>query len=198
MTLQVPEPPAEVTAIMQGAVELAADRRSFRTPSLRTLRPDEQLEATDPHEVYTMGLDDLRRSAALDSARPASWRFLLRGANGVLAAAECARSADGDYQITTISEGKFVSATSRTLAALRSDARLEPAPFTPQILHIPALHAMAMWLRHEGPDDLLVPMRPFPLDIPAGLLMSASDLLGRLQVLASRVDVEAAEGTKGH
>lgn len=197
MPLQVPEPPASGVAAMRTTIRSFAEQRLFRTPALRAAHVDD-LEVTEPHEVFVMGLDDLRAASGLTAARPVGWRYLVRGGEKVIAAAESTSGAGGAAQVfSQVNEGPFVSSTVDALAALRTEPRLEKHAFTQQVLHIPALHAMALWLHHDGADDLLVPLAPFPLDVPTGQAVPAAELLDRLGVLAASVEDEPADGTKG-
>jgi hypothetical protein len=197
MPLQVPEPPREGVDVMRTTIRAMADQRLFRTPALRSARADD-IEITEPHEIYVLGLSDLRENAGLGAARPVGWRYLVRGGDQIVAAAESASgTGESAHVFSQVNEGPFVASTVEALSALRAEPLLEEHTYTQQMLHIPALHAMALWLRHNGDDDLLVPLAPFPLDVPTGQAVPAAELLDRLSALAARVSDEPADGTKG-
>lgn len=196
MPITVPEPPSAAAATVQTTIRLLAGQRRFRTPALRDAVAAD-LEVTEPHEVYVIGLEDLRAAADLNAARPVGWRYLVRGKDGVLAAAESQQRSGGEHVLAQLNEGPFVAATANALTALRAAPAVAAHPFTQRLLHVPALHAMALWLHHNGPDDLLVPLAPFPFAVPTDTPVPAADLLNRLRVLALSVEVEPSDGTKG-
>ena len=88
----------------------------------------------------------------------------------------------------SITEGPFVAATDQALSA----ASGQEGTYVPRVLNVPALHAVALWLHDGGDGDLLVPLAPFPLDVPTGQPMPADELLSRLAASAGPV-VEAAD-----
>jgi hypothetical protein len=158
MAVDAPEPPGGGVGVMQATIRSMAEQRALRTPALRAAEPD-QLDLVEPHEVYTLGLDDLRSASGLDAARPTAWRYLVRDGERVVAAAESVLDPTAATPtVVQVNEGPFVAATAAALTAIRGDARVQAQAFTQRLLHVPALHAMALWLHHDGPDDMLVPL----------------------------------------
>lgn len=218
MPINTPEPGGSAVADVRTTVRTMADRNAFRTPALRAARAQD-LEITEPHQVFVLGLDQLQAAAGgapapdaapradavapagvtslLTAARPVGWRYLVRGADDVIASAESANGPGGAQQFSHVTEGPFVGATAAALAGARQTATAAAQAFTPQLLQIPALHAVALWLHHDGPDDLLVPLAPFPLDLPTGEPQPAATVLAALTDLAARTPYEPADGTKG-
>jgi hypothetical protein len=179
MPLEFPEPPAQAGSVLRETVRSLAGERRLRTPALRVAQPD-ALELSDPHETFTLGLDDLRAGPGLAAAHPSGWRYLVRAGGRAVAAAHSAGTDRGEQVLSQVNEGPFVAATEEALDAARSTPRVEQRSYTPRLLSIPALHAVALWLHDGGDDDLLVPLQPFPLDVPAGQPVPAGELLGRL------------------
>jgi hypothetical protein len=197
MAVDAPEPPGGGVGVMQATIRSMAEQRALRTPALRAAGPD-QLNLVEPHEVYTLGLDDLRTTAGLDAARPTAWRYLVRDADRVVAAAESVvDTTTAAHTVVQVNEGPFVAATAAALTAIRGDARIQGEAFTQRLLHVPALHAMAVWLHHDGPDDMLVPLAPFPADIPTGRPLPAAQVLSALSDLAARLPEQPSNGTEG-
>lgn len=181
---------------MQATIRSMAEQRALRTPALRAAGPD-QLDLVEPHEVYTLGLDDLASTAGLDAARPTAWRYLVRDSERVVAAAESVVDATATHTVVQVNEGPFVAATAAALTAIRGDARVQAQAFTQRLLHVPALHAMALWLHHDGPDDMLVPLAPFPADVPTGRPLPAAQVLTALSGLAAHLAEQPSDGTEG-
>jgi hypothetical protein len=197
MPLHAPEPTAGESEVVRQAVYAFAENRRFSTEGLRSARPD-ALTVTDPHQVFNLGLDDLRSGADLTAAKPTGWRYLVRDGDRVVAAAESVSDpAGGGPVFSQFNEGPFVPATAGALAVAGSDRRVVDRRFTPRLLHIPALHAMALWLHPDDAgdnagkardnDDLLIPLAPFPLDVQTGVATPATPLLRLLAELAATI-----------
>jgi hypothetical protein len=189
MPLDAPEPTAGESDVVRQAVYTFAENRRFRTEGLRSARAD-ALTVTDPHQVFNLQLDDLRSGAGLNAANPTGWRYLVREGDRVLAAAESMSDPAGEGPVfSQFNEGPFVPATAGALAVAGSDRRVVDRRFTPRLLHIPALHAMALWLHPDDADDddLLVPLAPFPLDVQTGVATPAAPLLRQLAELAATI-----------
>ncbi len=197
MPLRAPEPAA--SDVVREAVRTFSGGRRFRTDQLRAAEPD-SLTLSDPHEVFTLGLDDLRSGAPLRAARPTGWRYLVRSGDRVVAAAESVPAAtDPTAQVfAQFNEGPFVTATARALDSARSEPQVAEQHFTQRLFHVPALHAMALWLHpDDGDGDLLVPLAPFPLDVRTGVATPAAPLMRRLAERAAEVPVEPADSRRG-
>jgi hypothetical protein len=191
MPLDVREPTAGESDVVREVVYAFAENRRFRTEGLRTARA-EALTVTDPHEVFYLGLDDLRSRADLTAAKPTGWRYLIRDGDRVVAAAEAvADPAGGRPLFSQFNEGPFVPATAGAFAVAGSDRRVADRRFTPRLLQIPALHVMAVWLHPEeaedGAEELLIPLAPFPLDVQTGVPTPAAPLLQQLAELAAKI-----------
>lgn len=181
MPLQLPEPPAGVPDKVKGRLHAFADGGKFSTKSLKNTRK-EQLELSTPHEVFTMGLDDLAAGAGLDRAEPVGWRYLVTDGNQVIASAETAPARDGTQEVSQFTEGPFVLGTDKAVKIVRRLPQLEKKGYELRLLRIPALYVMALWL-HAPTDDLLVPLEPSPIG-KEGKPVPTADFLAELAELA--------------
>ncbi|UGT43846.1 hypothetical protein LTV02_10850 [Nocardia yamanashiensis] len=181
MPLQLPEPPAEVPEKVKGRLHAFADGGKFSTKALKSARK-EQLALTTPHEVFTMGLDDLAAGAGLDRAESVGWRYLVSDGNQVIASAETAPAADGSQEVSQFTEGPFVLGTDKAVKVVRKLPQLEKKGYELRLLRIPALYVMALWL-HSPSDDLLVPLEPSPIG-KEGKPVPTGDFLAELGELA--------------
>lgn len=194
MPLHAPEPAGGEPEVIREAVDAFAENRQFRTEGLKSARA-EALNVTDPHQVFNLGLDALRSGADLSAAEPTGWRYLLRDGDRVVAAAESVPGPSGGRAVFShFNEGPFVPATAGALAVAASDRRVADRRFVPRMLHVPALHAMAVWLHSDddadegrGAEDLLVPLAPFPLPVQTGAPTPAGPLLRQLARLADTI-----------
>ena len=192
MPLMSAEPPAAAGSVLRETIVGLADARRLTTPALRGASPA-GLELTDPHETFVLGLDDLLASPDLSRARPTGWRYLVRSGGEPVAAAHSAEPSPGEHVLAQVNEGPFVGATVEALTA----AAGQEGSYVPRVLNIPALHAVALWLHDGGDGDLLVPLAPFPLDVPTGQPMPAAELLSRLAESAGPVAEAADDDMKG-
>ena len=192
MALQAAEPPAAAGSVLRETIVGLADARRLTTPALRGALPS-GLELTDPHETFVLGLSDLLAAPSLERARSTGWRYLVRSGGEAVAAAHSAEPTPGEHVLAQVNEGPFVAATSSALAA----AERQDGSYVPRVLHVPALHAVALWLHDGGSGDLLVPLAPFPIDVPTGEPMPADELLSRLAAAAGPVAEAADDEMKG-
>ncbi|MFI6175588.1 hypothetical protein ACIA8R_08625 [Nonomuraea sp. NPDC051191] len=161
MPLNLPTPPSNVPETVRARLHaLAADGR-FSTPALRLAQRD-QLEVSTPHQVFTIGLDDIASGAGLAAAQPVGWRYLITAGGEVVASAETAQAPDGTPQPPQFNEGRFAAATAAAVNAARALPVLRLAAFELRLLHTPSLYLMALWL-HSPATDLLVPLAPSPI-----------------------------------
>ncbi|MFB4272971.1 hypothetical protein [Nonomuraea sp. GTA35] len=177
MPLHMPAPPSGVPETVRSKLHALAGDSRFSTPALRLARQDD-LEVSTPHQVFTIGLDDIESGAGLAAARPVSWRYLVTAGSEVIASAETTQDADGTPQAAEFTEGRFVAATDKAVRSVRALPQVEKGPFELRLLRIPALYLMALWL-HSPAADLLVPLAPSPIG-KEGQIVAPAQLFGDL------------------
>jgi hypothetical protein len=161
MPLHLPDPPAGVPDKVRSKLHAFADGAKFSTKALRGARKD-QLDVSTPHQVFTMGLNDITAGGGLDRAQPVGWRYLVEDGGQLIASAETTLAPDGTQEVSQFTEGPFVAETDKAVKAVRKLPQLEAAGFELRLLRIPALYVMALWL-HAQATDLLVPLAPSPI-----------------------------------
>ncbi|MFI6601760.1 hypothetical protein ACIBHX_36400 [Nonomuraea sp. NPDC050536] len=177
MPLHMPAPPAGVPETVQSKLRALAGDSRFSTQALRLAERD-QLEVSTPHQVFTIGLDDIESGAGLDAAQPVGWRYLVTAGGDVIASAETTQAPDGTPQPAQFTEGRFVGATATAVQAARALPQVEKGPFELRLLRIPSLYLMALWL-HSPATDLLVPLAPSPIG-KEGQIVPPAQLFGDL------------------
>ncbi|MFF5037410.1 hypothetical protein [Nocardia salmonicida] len=182
MPLHLPDPPSEVPDKVKGKLRAFADGAKFSTKALRGARKD-QLDLSTPHQIFTLGLDDITAGAGLDAARPVGWRYLVVDGAQIIASAETTLAPDGTQEMAQFTEGPFVLATDKALKIVRKLPQLAAAGFELRLLRIPALYVMALWL-HSPFVELLVPLDPSPIGkegkpVPAGQFLAELSELAR-------------------
>ncbi|KOX19190.1 hypothetical protein ADK67_34085 [Saccharothrix sp. NRRL B-16348] len=183
MPLHLPDPPAGLPDKVRTKLHAFADGAHFSTKALRGARKD-RLDLSTPHQVFTMGLDDITAGAGLDRARPMGWRYLVEDGGQPIASAETSPTADGDQEVSQFTEGPFVAETDKAVKIVRKLPQLTAAGFELRLLRIPALYVMALWL-HSPVTDLLVPLAPSPVG-KDGKPVPAAEFLADLVELAGR------------
>lgn len=181
MSLRVPDVSADsVLAVRDNLSELAG-RAAYRHRALARVNPLDVALAL-PHDVYSLGLDELVRGATLDDAQLVGRRFLVMAGDDAVASAEIARD-DG----FTATEGPFVTGTARAIAVAEQDPATADGDYEVRVLRVPALYLMALWLSGGGHQaDLVIPMDPAPEPFSGGEKVRPDELLGRLAELARR------------
>lgn len=178
MPLHQPHPPTGVDDSVRSKVRQFAGNTHHSLKGLHGASAD-HVDVTTPHQVFTMGLDDLTSGAALDKARSVGWRHLVEEHGKPIASAETTLAEDGTTHVPShVSEGRFVDATAAAVAAAQALPQVAAADFELRLLRIPALYFMALWL-HSPTTDLLMPMAPSPIG-QEGQVVPAAEVLNEL------------------
>ncbi|MFF1477277.1 hypothetical protein ACFVYD_06815 [Streptomyces sp. NPDC058301] len=172
MALQVPQPPQESRSAAEAGVELLAGLGRVRTATLLPATADE-LRLAHPLQMYVIGLADL--PGGLERARPVAWRYLVQHDSGPVALAETVRDEAGGHVFSQLNYGPFVAGTAAALEA----AGREPGDAEVRLLHLPAVHLIAVWL-HSPASDTLIPAAPAPTGAEADRAYPAAELFALL------------------
>jgi hypothetical protein len=183
MPLHLPDPPHGVPDQVMSKLHAFADGAHFSTRGLSAARKD-QLALSTPHQVFTMGLDDITSGGGLDRARPAGWRFLIHEGGRLIASAETTLLPDGTHEVSQTNEGPFNSATDNAVKAVQNLPELKPVDFELRLLRVPALYVVALWL-HAPSTDLMVPLAPSPIG-KDGKPVTPAEFFADLSELAAR------------
>ncbi|GAB3085348.1 hypothetical protein [Micromonospora schwarzwaldensis] len=181
MPLHVPEPPHGQADQVKSKLHRFADEGRFTGKALRGARK-EQLDVSTPHQVFTMGLDDVLAGGGVDRTQPAGWRYLIEDSGQPIASAETSAGPEGTQEVSKFTEGPFVAATDKAMKIVRRLPKLAAAGFELRLLRIPAVYQMALWL-HSAEEDLLVPLEPSPIG-KEGKAMPAGEFFSDLAELA--------------
>ncbi|GGO84513.1 hypothetical protein [Wenjunlia tyrosinilytica] len=133
------------------------------------------------HPVHVLDVPDeaVGSRCALTSTRCTGWRFLINAGETPIASAETVRTPDG-WAFSHFSQGPFVTSTH---LAMRQ-AHTLPTRYQPRLLSVPGLYMLALWLHNDSSadsaNDLLIPLAPAPLGIPAHHPHKATELLSAL------------------
>jgi len=184
MPLNVPGPPSGLPDQVMSRLHAFADGAHFSTPALGAARK-EDLTLSTPHQIFSLGLDDITSGGGLDRARPGGWRFLIEEGGRPIASADTSLLPDGTHEVTQTTEGPFVAATDEAVKAVRNLPELAADHFELRLLRVPALYVWALWL-HSPATDLLVPIAPSPIR-KEGKPMLAAEFFADLSALASQI-----------
>lgn len=182
MPLHLPPVPAPVNRCVTAALGSAAVPDAV-PPALWTT-PGGSLAAEHPLPVHLLGPEPA--DGGLPATRLTGWRFLVRGTDGLVAAAEAVLT-PGGWVFSHFSGGPYLASTER---ALRQSEALG-GEHQPRLLSVPGLYMVCLWL-HGDPaasdtarplaSDVLVPLAPAPPGIAAHRPYRAADLLPLLAV----------------
>lgn len=143
------------TAMRAGVASVATPERT------RSLGAGQELRATAPHPVYTLAVEDLAGGRALaESARLIGWRYLLMRGDTPESAVELSCASDGSrVKFAGLSRGPFVAATYDAIRIAEHVDAVVSGEYELRLLRIPALYAMALWLKGmEGDGDIVLPI----------------------------------------
>jgi hypothetical protein len=182
MPLHMPHPPPGLPDTIRSGVRNLAGHPHISTEALRGATPDE-VDVSTPHQIFTMGLDDLAAGRGLDAAWSVGWRYIVEAAGRPISSAETTLAEDGTtHLLSHVNEGPFVGATADAVRAVQARPELQAADYELRLLRIPAIYVMALWLHSEA-TDLLVPLAPSPVG-KEGHVVPAAELMSELSQLA--------------
>ena len=196
MPLQHAQPSPRVAETVRSQLNRLSEAPAEDLNALAGSAPAE-LSIEAPHEVYTLGLDQLAPEAGLASARAGGWRYLLQRENATVASAQTTVDATGAPVFALFNSGPFVQSTADALGRAEQIAGATPGEtLEPRLLHVPALHAMALWL-HGGEDtaDLVIPLSPAPPPVQPDRQYSVDEYLAALREVAATVDPVGRDDT---
>ncbi|HCA84406.1 MAG TPA: hypothetical protein DEQ61_02210 [Streptomyces sp.] len=178
MPLLAPQAPKPALRSARAALGSPTAVREACTPALRSHPGPLSPELPLPVHV----LDRITRQDGPPLARLTGWRFLIRGGDRTVAAAETMLTPDG-WAFSHFFEGPYITSTE---LALRQAEAL-PGPYQPRLLSVPELYMLTLWLHGDttadpaegqpAPTDLLVPLAPAPPGIAAHRPYRVADLL---------------------
>ncbi|MEU6084946.1 hypothetical protein [Streptomyces sp. NPDC047108] len=178
MPLHVPPAPQPALRSALAALGSPTAVRDPRTPALRTVSGPLAPELPLPVHV----LDRVVSHQGIPRTRLAGWRFLVRGGDRAVAAAETMLTPDG-WAFSHFFEGPYVASTERALR----QAEALPGTYQPRLLSVPELYMITLWLHGDveadatqgspAPNDVLVPLAPAPPGIAAHRPHRVADLL---------------------
>ncbi len=184
MPLHVLPAPAPALRSVLAALGSPTAVREARTPALRAAQGTVAPELPLPLHVLGRATAD-----GISPTRLTGWRFMIRGGERALAAADTMLTPDG-WAFSHFFEGPYIASTERALR----HAEAMPTPCQPRLLSVPELYMLTLWLHRdctdEGTDapldaaDLLVPLAPAPPGIAAHRPHRVAELL---PVLAHRL-----------
>jgi hypothetical protein len=162
MSLTLPTPPDAFEEKVSNRVASLLDGAWSR--GLIKSAPDTWV-VTQPHEVFTIGDDDLANDRGLQSARPVAWRLIVispdesdpERADPV--AAIDFRTADGVIEEASTNVGPFVEALFEALNSVDTMGFPEQTNYEARILEIPAIQCTALWLAGGSEEaNVLLPL----------------------------------------
>ncbi|MFF5445326.1 hypothetical protein [Streptomyces sp. NPDC012888] len=178
MPLQFPPAPAPALRSVLAALGSPSALNEAHTPALRALQGPVTAELPLPVHV----LDRVVAGGRPPRTRLTAWRFLIRGGDRFVAAADTRLTPDG-WAFSHFFEGPYVAATER---ALRQAESLGTG-YQPRLLSVPELYMLTLWLHGAvgaspaaglpAAADLLVPLAPAPPGIAAFRPHPVSELL---------------------
>jgi len=162
MAIIHPKEPEGGNAIIAKSLSKLDTDKSMRGLSF-AFHPIRQLAHTQPHKVYTVGLNDLANGKLLSAAKETAWRYLLVADGKPVGEMELGsksastKGGDTDLEFKALNEGPFAEATFNTLRFAERLDSVARENYELRFLRIAAAYFAALWLHGER-DDLIIPM----------------------------------------
>jgi hypothetical protein len=149
MTINKPPGPPGGAAVLGQAVS----HLMSRTPALAPLGGT-PTQASQPIEVFTVRLDDIKDDKFLSAARPFGWRYLIVGQRPV-AIADVTAGTGGGAAFSRLTHGEIAERLGEALDLAAHLYDTDPMALEARILEIPPLYLAAVWL--HGARDIFIP-----------------------------------------
>lgn len=146
------------------------------------------VEVAAPHPLFVVDLKDVAEGRLLGAAEANGWRYLVLQNGKAFASANLYwDDEDRRFEFSHTSQGEFVEATVDALRAAEALPQVEERDFDLRLLDVPALNLRALWLRAEGAEDILVPLKPAPETVTPFTPYSEAGLLAAVRTTAEEL-----------
>jgi hypothetical protein len=185
MPLIAPEPPRQADESVRSTFHTIVQTGKLKLPSLRNATG--RLSLAEPHQIFSLGLNDLVAGKGLEAAKPTGWRYLVQEDDKVLAAAETlAGESNAEHVFSSFNDSRFVASTAEAIRTARALPEVGEGTFELRLLRVPALYVEAVWIYGpRGDSDLLIPLDPSPVSVATGQAIPAARLLEELRSKAA-------------
>jgi len=178
-----PEPQNGAALVRAGLERLAG-----RDNHVKLTREDSQAAALEsPHAVYDLRADEIAAGGGLETAHAGGFRYLVRSAGAVIAAAEVQADANGAATLlSNVNSGPYVQATAEAFEALPALEAVRKGSYEARLLRFSAIYLVAIWLKPDRGPDLVYPLAPAPPDLQAERAYPVEEFLNAIRPLARR------------
>ncbi len=164
MAIAFGKPPAESLRALQNSL------KELSQPGGKRFALENAASAPqNPHQIFSLGLNELVEGKGLESARPVSWRYFV-GSKAAPTSAEIALAGGGQpHRLLQINSGPYTSGMLPVLEAAGQDDRVRNGKYECRLFRSNAIQVAALWLKAtKGQDDLFVPLPPTIPELTAG------------------------------
>jgi hypothetical protein len=194
MPLKVNQIPAAASQAIQGGLAaLARNRGQVSSEFAEKLADGAQPVAAGAHQIFNLGLDDLRNERGLDAATSVGWRSIVLKNDTAVAAAEAYPTDRGNWSFGNANYGPFVESTVEALHRAEKHPRVRTATYEPRVLRVPALYVMALWL-FSSRQSLFFPLSPAPKELTAYRAYKETEFLRILTAMAKELKPAPSPG----
>jgi hypothetical protein len=161
---------------------------ALQAPTRRPISPA-ALALSTPHRVALLALDRIAAQTTLRrAARLRGWRFLVHRGDRVIAAAGVLPDGRAKHRFGHLTEGPFAAGTETAIRRAETHGALRRGRFEPVLLMVPAVHAVALWLRDlDGDGDRVMVIPPAPHGLTPYRLVTARAFMARLVRLSAGI-----------
>ncbi|MFE7649258.1 hypothetical protein [Streptomyces phaeoluteigriseus] len=140
-----------------------------------------------PHQVHSVGLNDLVARRPLTNAPATGRRYLVFAEGGAAASSDVSVDARDDGQFELQQVNLNAQSTMAALEAVEEVPEVQAGRYELHMLNVPALSAFLLWLRQlDGDDHLFVALPPTPDFLRTGRVYREDELLNVLEAPARR------------
>lgn len=190
MGLKHSDAPAESLKALETRARALAGSHDTVLHSLAALKA---ADASLPHRVYQLGLDSLVQGKGLGDALLVGWRYIVSKEASPVAIEVSYDPSAQSHQLSSIHQGPHVEETRARFDEAQRHPRVSAGSYELNLLRIPALRVVTLWLRSQSADtDLLIPLAPSHPVLQAGHAYTASEMVALLKqpaIETSRFDV---------
>lgn len=186
-----PESLAALTSTLQGWVSHPAGAPRAASTGI-SFAAEKGVDIKLPHPVYDVALNDLAKGKGLTKAALVSWRYLISdGESTSVAEVSAPRGKKQPHAFAMLNRGPFVSSLVETVEAATKNKAFARSKYELAVLHIPALYALALWLRSDKKGkSIVIPLAPAPAPLTAGKSYTEDEFVAALEPAAESAVAE--------
>jgi hypothetical protein len=138
-----------------------------------------------PHQVYSIGLNELAESRGLHAAKMVGWRTIILHGSIPVAAVDFTGGGPEPRNLKSVNQGPQVQSSASAISLAEGMSQVKEKDYEPRLLQISSIYLVSLWL-HGAQEEIFIPLEPAPGDFKAYNVYSEDAFFSLATGLAKR------------